>query len=269
MVDYNSNGRFNDQPDVADVQYADGRCIWLRVICCISTPTSSSAATGFQYGYDLASNDEQHPISKSIFLDGRLYDLKISAAGDSLTLEPSAVPVGFVANPNSGFRAVVFGEGGVMKISGGDTQRSPLPAGQWRLASYTISQTIPPAKSETTSDAKPTLMERITGALTGRAAAAPDSNYSLVSARGKADASAFEIRAGETTDLPSGPPYKPLVTVMPSGNAETVYLEMQLVGAAGETCSNLIVNGRRPPGPKFKISKLDGTEVDSGTFEYG
>ena len=44
---------------------------------------------------------------------------------------------------------------------------------------------------------------------------------------------------------------------------------MQLVGAAGETCSDLIVNGRRPPGPEFKISKLDGTEVDSGTFEYG
>ena len=207
-------------------------------------------------------------MSKHLFVDGRLYDLKISAAGDTLTLEPSAVPVGFVTNPNAGFRAVVYGERGVMKIAGGDAQQSPLPAGQWRLASYSIRQTVAPAKPETAGDEKPSLMERITGALAGRVAE-PVSNYSLVSAGGKVETPAIEVRAGETTVLPSGPPYKPVVTVLPAGIGETVYLEMRLVGAAGEACSNLIVNGRRPPGPKFKISKLDGTEVDSGTFEYG
>ena len=189
LVDYNSNGRFNDQPSGSDVQYADGSLYLTPGDMLYLDLKSEQQAAGFaRYGYDLTSNDEQYPVSKYLFVDGRLYDLKISAAGDALTLEPSAVPVGFVTNPNSGFRAVVFGEGGVMKITGGDAQQSPLPAGQWRLASYTISQTVTPAKPETAGDEKPSLMERITGALTGRAAG-PVSNYSLVSARGKAEAS--------------------------------------------------------------------------------
>jgi hypothetical protein len=46
-------------------------------------------------------------------------------------------------------------------------------------------------------------------------------------------------------------------------------LALSLVGADGEVCSDLRVNGGRPGKPEFTISTPDGEEVASGSFEYG
>ena len=49
-------------------------------------------------------------MSKLVGIDGRFYDLKITPAGDKLTLTPSTAPLGSVTNPNDGFRAVIYSD---------------------------------------------------------------------------------------------------------------------------------------------------------------
>ena len=52
-------------------------------------------------------------VSKLIEIDGRFYDLKISPAGDKLSLDRTTTPLGNVTNPNDGFRAVIYSDKGV------------------------------------------------------------------------------------------------------------------------------------------------------------
>ena len=69
-----------------------------------------------------------------IQIDGRWYDLKISPAGDKLTLTPSTVPLGSVTNRNEAFRALIYGDGkGFLKIRGNKGAPIPVPEGQWKL----------------------------------------------------------------------------------------------------------------------------------------
>ena len=80
--------------------------------------------------------------------------------------------------------------------------------------------------------------------------------------------------------MPFGPPYKPVVTAFPGYSAAQIVngkptgvpaLEMSLsiVGSTGEVCTNLLVNGGRPPKPEFTITDPKGKVVQQGTFEYG
>ena len=69
--------------------------------------------------------------------------------------------------------------------------------------------------------------------------------------------------------LPFGPPYKPVVKATgrtPSGAAS---LSMAVIGSTGESCTNLVVDGRRPDSPDFTITGPDGEEVEVGKFKYG
>jgi hypothetical protein len=90
----------------------------------------------------------------------------------------------------------------------------------------------------------------------------------MVSARMTGDQAAFEVRAGETTQLRFGPPYTPKVTSSYL-QGDRLSLGLSLVGVGGEVCSNLIVNGGRPPKPTFTITDPEGKVVASGNFEYG
>ena len=80
-------------------------------------------------------------MSKLVNIDGRFYELKISPAGDKLTLTASAVPLGSVTNPNDGFRAMIYGDQGFLKIRGKKGTPVAVPEGQWKLLSYTIDAT--------------------------------------------------------------------------------------------------------------------------------
>jgi hypothetical protein len=92
-----------------------------------------------------------------------------------------------------------------------------------------------------------------------------------VSARGTTKYKPVAVRKGETVPLPFGPPYKPLVEGRVSrwaAGAEAS-LSMSLVGSGGETVSNLVVDGYRPPKPELTITKAKGEVVQRGSFEYG
>lgn len=82
------------------------------------------------------------------------------------------------------------------------------------------------------------------------------------------ECAAVAVRKGQTAVLPFGPSYRPQVTASGRGG-ENVSLEMSLVGSAGERCTNLIVDGGRPPSPTFTITSSKGEEVASGLFKYG
>ncbi len=265
LVDFNSNARFNDKATVTTVRTSDGDATYAMPGDMIYIDPDPSGAN-YMYGYDATTNDDQQYMAELIDIDGKFYDMDVTAAGDKITLNASTAPVGYIKNPSKGYRAIVFSDKRVLKISWNESGKSALPVGDWKLASYTIDGTGLEATAKADKD-EPSLLNMLANAITGsRAVAGP--RFTMVSARAPGNYTAVKVREGETVDMPFGPPYKPVVTASAQGN-ETVSLSMSLVGAAGESCSNLMVNGSRPADPRFTIAKPDGTEVQTGKFEYG
>ncbi len=241
LLDFNSNGRFDDKFSInPGIRTPDSRAYPGQGDMFIIDPDTSNRYT---YGYGATQRKERQPVSNLLFLDGRFYEVKISPAGDSLTLTPSAVPTGAVRNPNEHYAAMVYDEkGAILKISGRGGERVPLPEGKWKLLDYVI--------QEDRSDKSPTWL----------------------SAQGKTDYPAVAVQKGETAELPFGPPYKPVVTVSRISGSEserTAQMDMALVGSTGEICTNVMVKGNRPEKPTFAIANPKGRIVERGNFEYG
>jgi hypothetical protein len=278
LVDFNSNGRFDDAFAIREgATYSGGGVVAMNGDMLLVDPPAQP--TGYS-PYDPTSSEDRHHMSKLVCIDGRFYDVVASAAGDQLTLTPSSTAVGHVTNPNKGFRAVVYGEKGFLKLIGRESEPSTLPVGEWKLLSYTIDQTgyrkepePSPEEEKEEQDATASLLQTLAAALVqGSATTARESSRSmptLVSARGTADFPAVRVREGATVAFPFGPPYKPSVTVEHRSGADQVQLGMSLIGSAGEVCSSLRVEGRTPPKPEFTIRTPDGKVVAEGAFEYG
>jgi len=265
LVDFNSNGRFDDKAAVRIVNTSRGKTSYAQpgdVIYLDPDPNKQ----GHLYGYDVTTNDDQQYIAEMVGIGGKYYEMDVTAAGDKLTLTPSSAPVGFVKNPNKGFRAIVFSDQRVLKISWNESGKTPLPVGKWKLASYSIDGTKQKDTAKADEEA-PSLLNVLAGAIS-RSDSSSRPRYTVVSARAQGDYPAIDVREGETVDIPFGPPYKPIVTASPRG-AGQLYLSMSLVGVADESCSNLTVDGGRPAGPKFTITAPDGKQVQTGKFEYG
>ncbi|MBC8869806.1 MAG: hypothetical protein H8E44_10330 [Planctomycetes bacterium] len=247
LVDSNSNAQFND---------ATGDMIFID-------PDLSKGVYAYS---DMTMNDDQQPVGKLVNIDGRFYGMELSPAGDKLTLTPSSAPVGYVSNSNKGFRALVHGDQGILKISAGESGKSPLPVGDWKLLSYTIDGTVTPETKEEESSLLNTLSEAL---VQSNSSASP--RWSFISARPKNDFTVVNVREGETVDLPFGPPFKPMVRVSrtsgSSGN-RVAYLSLSLVGTGGEVVSNIMVNGSRPKEPEFTITSAE-EKVAQGKFRYG
>ena len=264
VADFNSNGRFDDLP-VLDYSttYAGGGIYLRQGDMLYIDPQPQKAA----YGYDPTTSDESHHLTKTIKIGERFYSLRITPAGDKLTLEPSSLAVGHVRNPNQGYRALVYGDQGVLKVSGDAEGRAPLPVGQWKLLMYTIDGTglADPAKP---AAKQPSLLQSLANAMF-RSEQASGPKYTMVSARASRDYPAVEVRAGETAELRFGPPYTPQVTgTLPQAGGQAS-LGLSLVGVGGEVCSNLMVDGGRPAKPGLTITDPDGKVVQRGNFEYG
>jgi hypothetical protein len=287
LLDFNSNGRFDDEIKVSKNVAAQGeqpRPVYPEQGDMLLIDPQVPA--GEFVSLDVTSTDHRYNVSKMIQLDGRFYDVKISPAGDKLTLTPSSAPLGSVTNPNGKFSAQIYGERGFLTIRGDQGVPAPVPEGQWKLLSYSLYQTErsetvkpaekKPAEKKAESNASPwqALSDAIAKLFGGESVAvAPPRlgpRFTMVSAQATADYKAVKVTAGKTTVLPFGPPYKPTVTKPPYVmKAGEVPLEMSLVGSAGEICSNLMVDGGRPPKPQFTITDPKGKVVEQGSFEYG
>ena len=285
LIDFNSNGRFDDAMKIrTDVHGSGGQIYPEQGDMLLIDPEKNIGKRQFDSPYDATSADYRHNVSKLICIDGRYYDMKITPAGDKLTLEPSSVAFGHVTNPNDNFHAMIYSDAGFLKISGKKNTPIPVPEGQWKLLSYTI-QTEPPkpaepAKKEIKKDAKQlSLLDLLKNAF----GANPDVDVvssnrpSMVAAQATDQYKAVKVVKGETVVLPFGPPYKPVVTAQNYGNPkevnpellQIVNLEMSLVGSAGEICTNLMCGNGRPGKPEFTITDPKGKVVQQGSFEYG
>jgi hypothetical protein len=269
VVDFNSNGRYDDASGIDNkVQLSDGTVYPTigDMLYVIDTELAQPQA-GYASPYDPSTNNSLHYVGKLVNLDGRFFNLKVSPSGDELTLEPSSIPVGHVTNSNQGYRAIVYGENGFLKVVGDESGRAPLPAGKWKLASYTIdkSSMAEPEKEEAAEG----ILDSLKRAITGTRPAANQRRYTMVSARAKRDYPAVEVTEGKTVELPFGGPFRPIVSIGYVRGKGLVSLSMSLVGDADEICTSLYVNGNRPGKPAFTITTEKGEVVDTGNFEYG
>ena len=295
LLDFNSNGRFDDQSKIPEnIRLASGQLYREQGDMLLVDPKTNP--TTFESPYDPTLSDCRYEVAKMIPIDGRWYDLKISPTGDKLTLTRSTVPLGSVKNQNEAFTALVYGDKGFLKICGTKDKPVPIPEGQWKLFSYTITrQSSEPGKAvekktpekKTVQNAAPAEKRSLIGVLVKQFAEAiiggsespavsPPSfvaGPSFVSATATAKYKAVTVRKGQTVELPFGPPYTPTVTTMFYGSsnleAKQVYLAMELVGVAGEGCTNMAVHGSRPGTPGFTITDPKGKVVQQGNFEYG
>jgi hypothetical protein len=277
LLDFNSNGRFDDCASVPEnVETSNGVVYAQMGDMLILDPDLS----GNSFYWNVTAGNARQSVSKLACVDGKYYDLAISPRGDKVTFTPSSVALGSITNAAYKFRAVLYGEQGFVKVVGGEGKPIPVPAGEWKLLSYTIDLTGKPAAKKE-AEAKPaaekkeakkkgSLFERLATAVFGSGGSiVGPPRYTMVSASATKDCKAVTVGKGQTAKLPFGPPFRPNVRVQYWRDDRTAQLEMQLVGVAGEVCSDLRVKGDTPPNPVFAIAAPDGEIVERGKFEYG
>src|SRR5690606_25192681 len=109
-------------------------------------------------GYSPSTSPDRQHLSKLVNIEGRYYKITATASGDKVTVEPAELPLAAVVNSNGPYRAVIFGEHGLIKISGEADKPVAVPAGEWRVLEYQIDLTnvvAKPASQPEDSPAKP------------------------------------------------------------------------------------------------------------------
>ena len=249
LLDNNSNGRFDDVFSMPRIPNVRGR-IRPAFGDSVLIGEEQDAAGGPRPG--AAAWNSQY-LAKLLILDGKYYDVTVSTSGDEIAWSPSSLPGGQVVGPRKNCTVMLIGELGCIPLTLRDAQPATVPAGQWRVFNYSITDTEwAPPNAEKPADAD---------------AARPRPAPSVVSGWGAAQMEPIEVRAGETAQMNFGPPYKLALSVyhMP-GEAR---FAMAIQGETGETVASLSVNGRRPQKPKLTITDQSGEVVAEGDFEYG
>lgn len=279
LLDYNSNGRFDDTVKIrSDAVTADGQVYpepgdVLLVDFDLKGPLTRRSLI-------VLNGNSGNQVSKSLSIDGRFYDMKISPAGDKLTLTPSAAPSGYVTSLHDGFEGVLYdSKQGFVRILCGKSKPAAIPVGRWKLASYTIDRTEyeQPEKSPANKEKKQpkpekSLLEALFQAVTGVNPASMEPagpRYTIVSANGTKNSPTIDVQKGKTVSMPFGPPYKPIVSAYLDQDSKKAELSLSIVGASGEVCTDMMVNGDRPPAPEFTVKTPKGETVASGKFKYG
>jgi hypothetical protein len=293
LVDYNSNGRFNDKTTISE--YSSGPKGVMRISAQGGDVLflDPKPVTSVQFR-DPTALDFRHGVEKLVRFGGRYYDMKVAPAGDELTLEPSDVGLGSVTNPNANYTAVIYSsDSGTMKINGAEGKPVPVPEGEWKLLSYTIDLTNVKSPEEEKAEKEkaeakaagdkgekkkgPGIFAAMVKAMGETASSGVPSlgdvgqpRTTVISAEATAACKPIKVVKDETVTLPFGPPYK--TTVRPSyfqQQNDTMSLGLEMIGSAGEIVTNLSIKGARPDKPKIKILDPEGEVVNRGNFEYG
>ncbi len=275
LLDRNSNGRFDDlTSSQEDVRGDEGQLVVRYGDVLLIDPEKPSTYP----------NPNQQFLCKVNLLGGKYYELKVSPAGDELTCTPVTVAVGKIVSPYESCPVDLAGDQGYFSLTLEKSRPAEIPAGRWRLVSYTImirdwkepaksktNKTDKKAKSEAGGNAS--LVEVLGQALFGWKAASPEprSTFCSVSAQGTKSGKPIDVTAGQTTTLKFGPPYKTLVKAAAAPGTGVAQLSLSLIGADNEVVSNLVVRGGRPDKPKLTITDPKDKDkiVAKGDFEYG
>ncbi len=240
LLDYNSNGRYNDETTVDPKGNGSSGLLYARTGDHLLIDPAGKAPV-YSY-YFMTSLAARNPISKLACINGKYYECSVAPSGATIKLEPVEQPMGSLAYDAPRWQMLLLGDAGVIKVMGERGHPAPVPAGEWKLVEYT--------------------------AYYGARQVRTPADLTLIAAHGVANASAIMVQAGKTTSAPCGGPYQLDVVPAPakSGTSE---LTLRIAGRAGEECNNLLVQGKRPPEPTLVIATADGKKVANGAFEYG
>jgi hypothetical protein len=201
-----------------------------------------------------------HDLAPLMCVEGRYYQVSVTPGGDRLSVTPSATPVGYVDNGRGGFAMLrVFGDRGVITAVPDKLGKIALPPGRWRLAAYALGEN---RSNSLTSHESPDYPH------------SPTSHISqlrrgdFVYARGTADCPPIEVRDDQTTIVPFGPPYRPVVTPSALTNG-IVRFALSYRGRAGEVPNHLMLGDALARRPTVTILDKNGVVVGGGRFEYG
>lgn len=229
LLDYNSNGRFNDAFCSRVSEFYGTIHANIRDKLLIETRSASAES---MRRFEL---EERH-VSKLIEVDGRYYRPEVSNTGDKLTLTPLSLPIGHVVNPNEQFVALVHSDGKILRIRGSRSELLPLPEGEWNLLSYTIN--------------------------------IPSERPSRIEGQATTECTPVSVRRGQTVVFPFGPPLRPIAKVTHLIGQNEAGLVSFMLGTAGESCAPLVVQGRLSE-PEMTISTPAGRVVVRDKFRYG
>lgn len=247
LVDGDSNGRFNDLFAFAKAPAGTS------VAAGVGPPSGDwilvDANADGQFDAE-ALGLEAFGCGRYLIVDGKCYEISVSASGRRVSAARSSAPLGMLRRVGDGPFAVALltpGSGMLALYSSGEPVA--VPAGLYRL--YTCVTAV--------TDEAGTLW-RATG-------------------RANAPAQAFRVEEGKLAAVRFGAPLKVGATaaVYPSGSAsalkagDTVRLSLAIKGEGGEEYSAGAITkagGRLPP-PTVAILARGGQEVASGTFQYG
>lgn len=300
LLDFNCTGRFDDAYQVAKDSFIDvGPFKQLYVnegdMLLLDPDTKPQEE---YFGYGLTDRKERLALSKLVCIADKFYELKVSPLGDELTITDYKGAVAEATNANCDrYEAVVYGDNGVLKISGERNQPVKLPVGEWRVINYRVDAV--PARTATKPAAKPEPEKKTDQPVAEKKAkpktalakavrswlgsddaddeeeeevAAPRpvrQRQTMVSADSTRDSPVFKVEAGKTVFMKFGPPYQPKVRVSRGREDRDAYLSLAIVGSGGELVNNLLVNGGRPKAPAFQIIAPSGEIVHRGKFEFG
>ena len=262
LADFDANGRFDDRMEIGRTSETGGR-IW-RSAGDVLYIDGQDASTDELFDVESTMGGHRHSLSGLLSIEGGFYDVKVSPAGDELTLSASEVALGHVTNEIAPWRATVYGERGILDVVASDDGHATLPEGEWHLLSYAIDRTE--QWKEKPAERKRSVLERL-GDMFGESE--PVSGKTRVAARLQKAGPAVKVVAGETVGFHFGPPYKGVVKAGRGRKEGEVRLSLSIVGAVGEECTDLLLNGKRPSDPAFVIMAPDGEIVKRGKFEYG
>ena len=293
LVDLNTDGRFDDFPapreDEAGAEVPDHRDAFdfgssEPGVAIVFNPQFETADSPWMGQGAWIRGDHGQYLARLLSLEGAFYDVEVTPSGDRLTLRPTRLPLGAFTNPHDGFRVALSGEYGPLHLGGEANVAVPLPAGRWRLVSYTLQ---PPEPEQPQRSVMGALGRAFSSAL-APGMGAPHRASTRLQAYLPSDTPALEIAAGETTPVSFGPPLKPVVNASWRRNYQIVMgedgpgrveaeqpgprlLDLSLVflGTAGERVQNITVRGSRPPAPQFEVIDPGGEVVVSGVFRYG
>lgn len=193
---------------------------------------------------------EAFGCGKYLIVDGKCYEVNLSASGRKVSVAPSTAPCGTLKRAGEGPFSVALltpSHGMLAVCSAGEPVS--VPAGLYKLLTCVTALE---------DDAK--ALWRATG-------------------RANAAAKAFKVEEGKTTVVKFGAPLKVGATaaVYPSGSVDalkadnTVRLSLDIKGEGGEEygASSITKAGARVPPPAVTILAKGGKEVASGSFQYG
>ncbi len=255
LLDYNSNGRFGD---ISRQRYDTDGGVWVNEgDMVLVNPNPDDPQLG--WGFHVHDRRDRHYLSKWLWLEDRYWEIEVSADGSQITFFDRDVAHGTLTGPEFPWGASIYSPEGFLKIISEGGSPVPVPAGQWKLANYTIDATQAAGTRR-----RGGLLRRLFGVDSSDDAWERDAVWG----RGREETSSVRVEPNTTAHLPFGPPFYPLVHATRFRD-EKATLEMQLIGVGGDECTNLNTRGGDRAEPFFAIVDPEGLIVERGKFEYG